>query len=219
MEGNMLLPALLTLAAYLFGSIPSSVWAGKWFFGIDVRDHGSGNAGATNAFRVLGAKTASVVMVVDVLKAVAAVSLAGFVKDTFISHEWFRMYQYLLGVAAVLGHVFPVFAGFRGGKGIATLAGTGLVLFPIAVSICLAVFILVFMATRYVSLGSMLAALSFPVIVIFFSGEILISEIVFSLLVAVFVPLTHIKNIKRLVAGTENKIIFRKTTPKAEIDK
>lgn len=198
------------LGAYLLGSIPTSVWAGKWFFGIDVREHGSGNAGATNVYRVLGARTAIPVMIIDVLKAVIAVNLAAFVKGSFQSDEVFRLYQYSLGVAAVLGHVFPVFAGFRGGKGIATLAGTGLVLFPLPMLVCLIIFATVLAITKYVSLGSMLAALSFPLVVAIFMKEPLLSEIIFSILVAIFVPLTHRKNITRLIRGEENKISFKK---------
>ncbi len=198
------------VAAYLLGSIPTSVWAGKWFFGVDLREHGSGNAGATNAFRVLGKKTALTVLFIDILKGMAAVALSFFVTDHDAGAEWFKVYQYALGLAALLGHVFPVFAGFKGGKGIATLTGIVIVLFPGAILVCLIVFAIVFAITRYVSLGSMLAAVTFPVIVIFFSGEALIAEIVFALVVAVFVPVTHKKNIKRLLRGTENKISFKK---------
>lgn len=206
----LILAGLICLAAYLFGSVPSAVWAGRWFFGIDVRDHGSGNAGATNVYRVLGLRTAIAVLLTDALKGAAAVSLAWAVRDLFPAEEWFVMYRFLLGLLALLGHVFPLFAGFRGGKGIATLAGIIVVLFPGAILICLGIFVLVFLGSRYVSLGSMLAAISFPVVVIWILPDPLLPEILFSLVVAVFVPLTHIKNIRRLLRGQENKIRFSK---------
>ena len=201
---------LTFIAAYLLGSIPTAVWIGKTFYGIDVRDHGSGNAGATNALRVLGTRVGVVVLLIDALKGVAAVSLSWLVQGSFFSEEWFVMYQLLLGALALTGHVFPVLAGFRGGKGIATLAGIVTVLFPGAVLICLVVFLLVFMPTRYVSLGSISAAIVFPVAVIWILNISLLPKVVFSILVAFFVILTHTKNIKRLLQGNENRISFKK---------
>jgi acyl phosphate:glycerol-3-phosphate acyltransferase len=200
----------LILLAYLLGSVPTAVWAGKCFYGIDLREHGSGNAGATNAFRVLGKRTALAVLVVDILKGVGAIGLSLFVADLFTDAEWYKVYQYGLGLVALLGHVFPVFAGFRGGKGIATLTGIVIMLFPEAVLICLSAFLVVFIITRYVSLGSVLASLIFPIVVLFISDNPLLAEIIFSFVVAVFVPLTHRKNIKRLIQGNENKISFKK---------
>lgn len=195
--------------AYLLGSIPTAVWIGRAFFGIDVREHGSGNAGATNALRVLGTKTGVIVLLLDALKGVAAVSMGWMVKNYFPSPSMFSVFQLTLGLFALIGHVYPVFAGFRGGKGIATLAGIVALLFPGAVLICLLVFVALFIPTRYVSLGSMAAAIAFPVAVIFITGPATPPEIVFSLLVAVFVPFTHRKNIQRLINGTENRIIFK----------
>ncbi len=201
---------ILCLAgAYLLGSIPTAVWIGKAFFGIDVREHGSGNAGATNALRVLGTKTGVIVLLLDALKGVAAVSLGWLVKDYFTSPSLFSIMQLTLGLFALLGHVYPIFSGFRGGKGIATLAGIVAVLFPGAVLICLGVFITFFIPTRFVSLGSMAAAAAFPLSVIFITGPATPPEMVFSLLVAIFVPYTHRKNIQRLLKGTENKIVFK----------
>lgn len=207
---------MLVLMAYLLGSIPTAVWAGKWFFGIDLREHGSGNAGATNAFRVLGGRTAIVVLLIDMLKGMTAVSLAAIISVSFVSEEWYTVYRFVLGFAALMGHVFPVFAGFRGGKGIATLAGIVIVLFPVVMAGCLAIFLLVFLSTRYVSLGSVTAALSFPIILILTTGEVLLSELLFSILVAIFVPVTHIRNIRRLLRGEENKISFRKVDEKVK---
>jgi glycerol-3-phosphate acyltransferase PlsY len=196
--------------AYLLGSIPTAVWIGKAFFGIDVREHGSGNAGATNALRVLGTKTGIIVLLLDALKGAAAVALGWLVKDAFPNPHLFSVFQLTLGLFALLGHVFPVFAGFRGGKGIATLTGIITILFPGAVLICLLVFLAFFIPTRFVSLGSMAASIAFPVAVIWITGPATTPEIIFSLVVAVFVPLTHRKNIQRLLKGSENKISFKK---------
>ena len=199
---------LVVFAAYLIGSIPTAVWFGKIFYKIDLREHGSGNAGATNALRVFGNKAGAIVLVIDALKGVAAVSLISFFPDTFDSRIFYVLYQLLLGVAALIGHVFPVFAGFRGGKGIATLAGIGIAMFPIPVLICLGVFLIAFLPTRYVSVGSLSAGLAFPITVILLAKDITIPEIVFASLVTVFVTITHRKNIKRLIGGTENKLMF-----------
>ncbi|MBW6498259.1 MAG: glycerol-3-phosphate 1-O-acyltransferase PlsY [Bacteroidales bacterium] len=196
--------------AYLLGSIPTAVWIGRRFYGIDVREHGSGNAGATNALRVLGTRTGVIVLLLDALKGVLAVALGWLVKEAFSSPDLFSVFQLLLGLFALLGHVFPLFAGFRGGKGIATLAGIVTILFPGAVLICLLVFAAFFIPSRYVSLGSIAASLAFPVAVIWITGPSTWPEIIFSLMVAVFVPLTHRKNIQRLLKGTENKINFNK---------
>ncbi len=202
---------LLCLAgAYLLGSIPTAVWIGKSFYGIDVREHGSGNAGATNALRVLGTRTGVTVLLLDALKGVLAVSLGGLIKDAFTNPDLFSVFQLTLGLFALFGHVFPLFAGFKGGKGIATLTGIVTILFPGAVLICMLVFAAFFIPSRYVSLGSIAASLVFPVTVIWITGPATWPEIVFSLMVAMFVPLTHRKNIQRLLKGTENKIRFQK---------
>jgi glycerol-3-phosphate acyltransferase PlsY len=208
---DKLFPLMALLpAAYLLGSIPTAVWTGKWFFGKDVRDHGSGNAGATNVYRQFGALAAIIVLIVDALKGAAAVGLAGLVSGGFASAEMEVGFRFLLGLLALLGHVFPVFAGFRGGKGIATLAGILAVLFPVPMLACLAVFLLVFLPTRIVSAGSILAALAFPVLVVWVVPGALWPEVAFSLLVAVFVIATHRRNIHRLLAGQENRLRFRR---------
>ncbi len=199
------------LLAYLLGSIPTSVWFGKIFYKIDLRDHGSGNAGATNALRVFGNKVGALILFLDALKGVGAIALSAFSVDILNNDNHFVIFQLLLGSAALLGHVFPVFAGFRGGKGIATLAGIVTAMFPIAILICIGVFLVVFLLTRYVSMGSMLGAIAFPIVIIFFSStDPLLAEIIFSVAVAIFVPFTHKKNIKRLLKGEENKLVFRK---------
>lgn len=199
------------VVAYLLGSLPTAVWIGKRFFGIDIREHGSGNAGATNALRVLGNRIGLLVLFLDALKGALAVSLAWAVQSLFSSQELFVVFQLVLGGLALLGHVYPVFASFRGGKGIATLAGIIFVMLPLAVLVCIVVFAAVFIPTRYVSLGSLSAAVAFPVAVIWILDITLLPIIIFSFLVTVFVVLTHIRNIHRLLHGKENKISFRKT--------
>ena len=201
---------ILLPVAYLLGSIPTAVWLGKSFYGIDVREHGSGNAGATNVLRTLGTLPGAIALLIDALKGAAAVALSFWVSEKFLDPEFFSGYQLLLGILALLGHVFPVFAGFRGGKGIATLAGILVVLFPWAMLICFTVFMVLFLITRYVSLGSITASLIFPVAVIWLTGEPTMPEIVFAIVVACFVPYSHRKNISRLLKGTENKIVFKK---------
>ncbi len=198
------------IAAYVLGSIPTSVWFGKIFYKIDLRDYGSGNAGATNALRVFGNKAGALVLLLDALKGFGAISLSYFFVGSFASENFMVIYQLILGSMALIGHVFPLFAHFRGGKGIATLVGIAVAMFPLAVLICLTVFLAVFLPTRYVSLGSMSAAIAFPLVVFFVLQSNLTAEIIFAIAVAVFVPFTHIKNIKRLLKGEENKLVFRK---------
>lgn len=202
------------IIGYLLGSIPTAVWFGKALHNIDVRDHGSKNAGATNAIRVLGLKVGLIVLVIDALKGIAAVNLVLFYPEIFPGENTKVLFQLLLGVMALAGHIFPVFAGFRGGKGIATLAGIIIALFPGTVLICLGVFLVVFVLTRIVSLGSILASIAFPVVVIFFDQEAVLAEMIFSVLVAAFVPLTHRKNIYRLLKGEEKKLKINKKNKK-----
>ncbi len=199
---------LIFVAAYLIGSVPTAILAGKWFRGIDVRKHGSGNAGATNAMRVLGPKIGFGVLIIDALKGIAAVSLAILIRDFFTSEVTFVIYQLILGAAAIIGHVLPVFASFKGGKGVATLVGLVIVLFPEVFLICLVIFLLVFLTSKYVSLASITAGVSFPVVAVLVQDEILMPKLFFAIAVALFVPLTHKNNIRRLLRGQENRITF-----------
>ena len=158
---------LLIILAYLIGSIPTSVWISKRFFNIDIRDYGSGNAGATNTFRVLGKKYGSFVMCVDILKGVVATSLWVLIPH-YATNELHRTnFMIGLGLASVIGHVFPVWASFKGGKGVATLFGMALAIQPIAALLCIAVFLLVLYLTRFVSLSSILAGVAFMVFILF----------------------------------------------------
>lgn len=204
------------LAAYLFGSIPSAVWIGQAFYGIDVREYGSGNAGATNTFRVLGKKAGIIVMVLDILKGFTATNLAYFIglSVTGPHHSiQFVNYQLALGITAVMGHLFPVFAGFRGGKGIATLFGMVLAVHFEASVVCVSVFLIVLMLTKYVSLSSIIAGFSFPLSIIFIFHSPLRSIVLYGMCICVLILITHQKNIERLLKGKESKInMFKKKT-------
>jgi acyl phosphate:glycerol-3-phosphate acyltransferase len=197
---------LLIVAAYLIGSIPTAVLVSKIFFDIDIRDYGSGNSGATNTYRVLGAKWGTVVMVVDMLKAIVAVKLAFFLPYAFESDIYLVNMQLGLGLAAVLGHIFPIWAEFRGGKGVATLFGMVLGIQPNVALCCVGVFILVLYVTRWVSLSSILASIAFPVFILVIFNEPEKLYRVFAITVAMLVLLTHQKNIGRLLKGNESKV-------------
>lgn len=209
---------LLLVAAYLLGSIPSAVWIGKFFYKIDVREYGSGNAGATNTFRVLGKKAGIPVLLIDTLKGFTAVSLACYSKYTIGSNQFINL-QLVLGIASLVGHIFPIFASFRGGKGIATLLGIILAVHLYAALIAIGIFIVVLLTTSYVSLGSMIAALAFPVIVILGFQTRVPSLIIFSILIAIMVLITHQKNIERLLRREESKAkIIKKKKKKKTVD-
>ncbi len=202
--------------AYLLGSIPTAVWVGKIFYQTDVREHGSGNAGATNTFRVLGKKAGVFVLLFDVFKGVLAVLLASYFSGFEPGEVRFVNYQLALGVAALLGHIFPVYAGFRGGKGIATLLGIMLAVHPQAAGSCIAIFLVVFLLTRYVSLGSIVASICFPLIVILVYQSRVPSLVIFSVFIAVMVIITHQKNIERLIRRDENKANLRLIRTRSE---
>jgi glycerol-3-phosphate acyltransferase PlsY len=213
--------AILLVLAYLIGSVPTAVWVSKWAFGIDIREHGSGNAGATNAFRILGKKAGCGVMLVDMLKGFLAVKLAFF--SNFIHtppSEPFVNLQIFLGLAAVVGHIFPIWAEFRGGKGIATLFGMILSIQWLVALSLVAVFFLMLFLTRYVSLSSITASIAFPLMLIFmFNNAEELSYRLFAVATAFLVVLTHYKNIGRLLAGNENKVpFFRKRRMRGDHD-
>lgn len=197
---------LLIVLAYLIGSIPTSVWVSRYFFGIDIREYGSGNAGATNTYRVLGPRWGTFVMIVDMLKGMVAVSLA-FLLPYYADHNTQLVnFQIGLGLAAVIGHIFPIWADLRGGKGVATLFGLVVGISPWTALSCAGVFLLVLYLTRFVSLSSILASIAFPVfILVIFNVENDIYR-VFAIAVALMVVLTHQKNIGRLLKGAESKV-------------
>lgn len=196
---------LFIILAYLIGSVPTAVWIGKRFYGIDVREFGSGNAGATNTFRVLGRKAGIPVLIIDILKGSLAVALSFLSAYAYGSDEFIN-FQLELGVAALLGHIFPVFAGFRGGKGVATILGIVVCILPVATSICLLVFLFSLFSSRIVSLSSMLAGVSFPIVLNLILGNTNPVLTTFSIVVALMLIITHRKNIKRLLNKQESKI-------------
>ena len=201
---------ILIILAYIIGSIPTAVWVSKSVFGIDIRDYGSGNAGATNSFRVLGSKWGSFVMLVDVTKGVVATSLYILI-PFYLTNELARTnFMIALGMAAVLGHILPIFANFRGGKGVATLLGMALAIQPMVALLCLVVFLITLLSTRFVSLSSILAGVAFMVLILFIFNEKETIYRLFAIIVAMMVVVSHQKNISRLMKGTENKVpIFK----------
>jgi len=204
------------LIAYLLGSIPTSVWIGTRFFNTDVRQHGSKNAGATNTMRVLGFKPGLVVLLIDVCKGWLAVNLIRF-SDYFIpGTSNYVTFQLLLGAFAIVGHILPLYANFKGGKGVATLLGIVLALHAPATLICLGIFLVVLFTTRYVSLGSMAAGFAFPFLVIFVFKTQIPALIIFSLDISVLLLLTHQKNIERLLNKEENKANIRRKRNKKD---
>ena len=198
--------------AYLLGSIPSAVWVGKSWYGIDVREHGSKNAGATNTFRVLGKQAGITVLLIDIIKGFLAVLLPGILLQTHIfgdnsvSEDMFILLKIVVAILAVLGHVFPVFARFKGGKGVATSLGVIIGIHPPAAGICVLIFLIVFIIFNFVSLGAILASISFPLILIFGFNVSNNWLIAFSIILSSAVIIAHKKNIIRLLKGEESKM-------------
>jgi acyl phosphate:glycerol-3-phosphate acyltransferase len=192
--------------AYLIGSIPSAIWVSKWFFGIDVRDYGSKNAGATNTFRVIGRKAGFPVLFFDILKGWASVFFLSQMSHYSEGSNQFINLQLAIGISAVFGHVFPVYERFKGGKGVATLLGIILAInFP-AAGVSFIIFLLTFLISQYVSLGAITAAVCFPFITVFVFDSKSVSLIIFSIAISIMVILTHKKNIERLIKRQENKM-------------
>ena len=208
---------LFLILAYLIGSFPSAVFVGRTFYNKDVREYGSGNAGATNTFRVLGKGAGIPVLLMDVLKGWLSVNYIYFITNgcnpftETVTSSQFEI-QVALGIAAVIGHLFPIYSGFRGGKGIATLLGLLVGLNPIAAIASIVVFIIVFLISKYVSLGSILASVAFPVVVFFILDKENVNPSLelFSVFVPILTLITHQKNIERLIRGEENKVKFDK---------
>ena len=199
--------------AYLIGAFPSAVWLGRTFYNTDVREYGSGNAGATNTFRTLGAKAGVPVLLMDILKGWLAVNLVYLVTDNqLLSDEKEFELKLVFGIAAVIGHLFPVYTGFRGGKGIATMLGFMLGIYWQAALLSALVFVITFLISKYVSLSSIIASLAFPFIVIVILGinNTNTSLIIFSIFVPILSLITHQKNIERLIRREENKAKFGK---------
>ena len=202
--------AIALLAAYLLGSIPTALWVGRRFFGLaDIREHGSGNAGATNTFRVLGPKAGSVVLLIDAFKGFAAAYFLPLwlVAQGAIAPEHGLYYKLGCGVLAIIGHIYPVFAQFRGGKGVATVLGMMLGVAPATVGVCLLVFIVMLLLFRYVSLASMSAGIAFALLQLlprFRPAQPFMVYVGFVL--AALLIYTHRANIGRLRNGTESRV-------------
>lgn len=197
---------LSLILAYLIGSIPTAVWIGKIFYNLDVREHGSGNAGATNTFRVLGKAAGIPVLIFDILKGILAISLATTLGDYIKGGDSLINLKIALGVSAFLGHLYPIYVGFRGGKGVATMLGIIISLNYPSALLAVAVFIIVFKISKYVSLSAMIAAYSYPVFILVIYKSNSPTMVVFSLLVAIIITITHQKNIERLFNSKESKM-------------
>jgi len=201
-----------TITAYLLGSIPTAIWYGEAYFGVDVREHGSGNAGATNTFRVLGKRAGTVVLLIDAIKGWIATSIALMLYYGHII-DWAdcQNLKLLFGFVAVFGHIFPIFSNFKGGKGVATLLGMVMSVHPEAALVCMVIFFLVFISFHYVSLGAIIASLSFPILLLLktFGPENSL-VIIFGFLLFGMIVITHRKNIVKLFKGQESKMFLRK---------
>jgi acyl phosphate:glycerol-3-phosphate acyltransferase len=202
---------LLLAAAYVIGSIPWAVWISKTYYGVDVRTQGSMNAGATNTFRVLGKNAGALVLLLDVAKGMGAVVLSLLIKDQFTDHDYYIIFQVSLALVATLGHVFPVFANFKGGKGVATLTGAVFWIFPEAALVALVVFACVFFVSHYISLGSICASVAIVIAAIAFKRYDYAPLIGLLSLIPVLVVYTHRANIQRLLDGSENKMYMKRS--------
>lgn len=201
---------LLIIAAYLIGSIPTAYWLGKIFFHTDIREQGSKNMGASNMFRVLGPLWGIIVLIIDLSKGIAAVQLATFIQPTDWLGNEHSFWQLLLGLVAVMGHIFPIFAGFRGGKGVAVLFGLAIAIQPWVALISISAFIIVVVLTKYISLGSIIGVLVFMGCIWFAVNETNVYMRWFSIIAAVIVLVMHSANMKRIFSGRENKFKWPK---------
>lgn len=205
---------VLPFIAYLLGSISSAVWIARTFHGINIREYGSGNAGATNILRVLGPKAALPVFLIDFVKGVLAVNLI-LLTDIPDPSEQYTGYCILLGAACIVGHIFPAFASFKGGKGVATIGGVLMAIAPLPMTLTLLVFVITLAISKYVSVASMSCAIAFPLMIIGIFGVFDAENVthtlrIFSLIASVTIFITHRKNIERLRNGQESKVSFKK---------
>ena len=203
--------------AYILGSIPTAVWFGKAFYGTDVREHGSGNPGATNTFRVLGKRAGTIVMLADIAKGMLATSIAiPMMNMGYIEESSLVTAKLILGIVSVTGHIFSVFINFKGGKGVATLLGMMVAVHYEVALVCIAVFLITLLLSKYVSLASIIATLTFPSLLIFVprfkSNEPLL--IIFGFFIFIVIVWTHYKNIGRIIEGEENKTYLIKSSKK-----
>lgn len=203
---NTIIPIIIS---YLIGSIPTSIWVGKFFYQKDIRQYGSGNAGATNTFRVLGKKAGVPVLLFDILKGFLSSYFVATIFEFNHSNELI-LAQILCGIASVIGHIFPIYENFKGGKGVATALGMVIGIHPPAAGICIIVFLIIFILSNYISLASMIASIVFPLAIILIFKNFNVYLITFSIFIPVLIIFTHKANIKRMIDGTENKMSFFK---------
>jgi glycerol-3-phosphate acyltransferase PlsY len=201
----MTLVVLFIVLAYLIGSIPTALWIGRSTHGVDIREHGSKNAGATNTFRILGRKCGWIVLTIDVLKGLAASSLPLIFAEDYSKNE-LLLFQISTSLVCIIGHIFPVFAQFRGGKGVASALGIIIGLNPVSACISVVIFLVVFLVSRYVSLGAIITSITYPFVSFFIVKEESSLMIIFTTLLGLLVVLAHWKNIRRLLNGAESKM-------------
>lgn len=205
-----ILVIIICISAYILGSIPSAVWIGKYFYGTDVRFYGSKNAGATNTFRVLGRTAGCIVLAADMAKGFIALKLGLLVYDEFPSYDRFKIFQFALGLIATLGHIYPLFEKFKGGKGVATMSGVLYAIFPWATLICTIIFLIVFLSTHYISLSSIISSIVYPFVTFAIYELVNIYLASMLLMIPVLIIYTHRQNIQRLIKGEEGKMYFNK---------
>ena len=200
---------LLMILAYILGSVPNALWIGKVFKGIDIREHGSRNTGSTNAARVLGVKLGILTLILDVSKGLVPTLIAILLRvDFFQNLTKILNFDYVLvGICAILGHVFSMFMNFKGGKAVATTLGVFLILVPKAILFAAIVFFVVFAISRYVSLSSILAAISLPIFIYFLYQQTI--YVILGILIAILIVVKHRSNIERLKNGTESKFSLK----------
>jgi glycerol-3-phosphate acyltransferase PlsY len=203
---NVLLVLIAFIIAYLLGSVPTAVWAGKIFRGIDLREHGSGNAGAANAIRILGWKIGVPVLSIDMAKGWLAAMLPVFFNLAENGTALSTNLQIGTGVTAIIGHILPVFARFRGGKGVATASGVLLAIHPLLTLACLGVFIVVLLSSRIMSVASLSAGIVFPILLFFIFDTPSLLFRIFSIAIALALIFTHRNNIRRLLKGEEKRL-------------
>jgi glycerol-3-phosphate acyltransferase PlsY len=204
---ELILLIICALTGYLLGSIPTAVWVGKTYYNLDVREHGSKNAGATNTFRVLGKKPGIIVLIIDILKGIiASIFPVIFMEFYELEYSFLIALRLVSSIFSMIGHVLPVFANFRGGKGVATSLGVLIGLQPFAAFLCLVIFLLIFIVSKYVSLGAIVSAFLYPLIVYIVDPKVIFLEMIFTVILSAAVIFTHRKNIVRLLNGEENKM-------------
>lgn len=204
---------LMAVIAYAIGSVNFSVILSKKIAGFDVREKGSGNAGTTNMLRSVGKGAAALTLILDILKGLVAILIAKYIVGNLAEGANTAILAQLAGFFVVVGHTFPMFFGFKGGKGVATALGVLLLVNPLIGGICLVFALTVMALTRMVSLGSIMAAVLFPVLTIFIEDGYIAdgySYIIFGIAMAVLVIFNHRANLKRIYNGTENRVSFKK---------